>query len=238
MTQILTPTIRQIDDFCLTVIDNRKKIIFWDTCSLLDIIRFPRDNNYLSLSFLKKIHEEIINNRVYSVASEITIKEFNDHESSTITDVKQLIKSNAENYESIIHLVNYFTSAHLDYTHINSTSYNIERYLISMVDDIIQKTTFIQKDEIAPIWLDRIVNKKTPLRRKGEYKDAAIWSTCISLADKIEASSVPENVIFFSSNINDYYEAGTRTLSRDILAECTSYNITFSINFAEVDSNI
>ncbi|MBB3186099.1 PIN domain-containing protein [Microbacter margulisiae] len=238
MTQILASTIELIDDFSLTVIGDRKKIIFWDTCALLDIIRFPRDNNSASLASLIKIHKEIVNDRVYSVASEITIKEFNDHESSTITESKEIIKKNSEQYESIMEIVNFFTSSQTGYSHINTVSYNIERYLINIVDEIIQKTVFIQKDEIATVWLDRIVQKKTPLRRKGEYKDAAIWSTCISLADKIDAASELENVIFFSSNVNDYYQAGTTNFSHDILTECTSYNIAFAINFDVVFLNL
>ena len=238
MTKILTPKIVLIDVFCLEVIDSRRKIIFWDTCSLLDIIRFPRDNDFASLSKLIQIHGEIMSDKVYSVASEITIIEFNDHEQDTIDKVREMIQVNSLKYNSIIQISNHFTSANLGYSHIDTTAYNLEIYLISIVDDIIQKTTFIQKDEIAPLWLDRIVYKKTPLKRKGEYKDAAIWSTCLAIADKIDAVSNPENIIFFSSNVNDYYEVGTRNLSRDIQTECSSYNIRFTINFDETANDL
>lgn len=238
MTQISAPSIVLIDHFCAGVIASRRKIIFWDTCSLLDIIRFPRDYHHTSLASLTRIHKEIMNDTVYSAASEITITEFNEHESNTITEVREIIRKNSLQYNSVIQISNNFTSANLGYVHIDTTAHNLERYLINIVDDIISKTVFIQKDEIAPLWLDRIVNKKTPLRRKGEYKDAAIWSTCISVANKIDASSNPENVIFFSSNKNDYYEAGTTNFSRDIQTECSSYNIKFTINFDETSREI
>ena len=238
MTQISSPSIVLIDNFCAGVLASRRKIVFWDTCSLLDIIRFPRDNNYNNLASLIRIHHEIMSGNVYSVASEITIKEFNDHESQTITEVRELIRKNSIQYHLAIELSNHFTSANLGYVHIDTTAYNLDIYLTNIVDDILSKTFFIQKDEIAPIWLDRIVNRKTPLKRKGEYKDAAIWSTCISIADKIDASNHHENVVFFSSNKNDYYEAGTTFFSLDIQTECSSYNIKFTINFDETSSGL
>lgn len=238
MTKISDPTLFNINQVTSIVNESRKKIIFWDTCALLDIIRFPRDNELVTFIDLIKIHNEIMNDKVYSIASEITITEFNDHVIATINETKDLIKKASQQYNSIVTAITHFTSALADHNIVDLSSYNIERYLINIVEDILSKTIFIEKKEIAPLWLDRIVLKKTPLKRKGEYKDAAIWCTCLSLSEKIAISGDNDSVLFFSSNVNDYYEAGTKNFNRDISTECSMYNIFFGINFTEISSKL
>ncbi len=236
--KISSPNIVNINQASDIVNNLRKKVIFWDTCALLDIVRFPRDNEFSSLVDLIRIHNAILNDQVYSMASEITIVEYNEHILSTLNESIEVIKKVNKQYNCIITLINHFTSSLSSTSSIDLPSYNLERYLVAIVHDILSKTIFIEKNDIAPVWLDRIVAKKTPLKRKGEYKDAAIWCTCLSLAEKTYFDTESENMLFFSSNVNDYYEAGSKNFNRDILTECSTYNMFFGINFTEINSKI
>ena len=66
---------------------NPKPVVFWDTCALLNIIRFTyREKGDFALKYnsIKHVHDQILSGNIYSITSEIIVNEWNDNIDKTI----------------------------------------------------------------------------------------------------------------------------------------------------------
>ena len=192
-----------------------KPIIFWDTCSLLDILRLPyrRDrvcflNNYI------KIKEEIIANNIISVTSELVFLEYQDHFQEVYRECENeigKIKSKIDYYAKFLKE---------DYSNTDSAN-TIPLNLQNIVDDIWNKThVILRENSFAKFAHIRTISKLPPAHKKGEYKDCYIWGTCLQLAKCIST----HNILFFSTNTTDYFLDDNMQSNSQLKIDCNAHN--------------
>lgn len=215
MSEINGRAVISIDDFVSTIYNtNKQPIIFWDTCSLLEIIRFLyRKGNAESYIILNKINGLIQSDSLHSVASRLTIIEWNNHQSDVIEEMKKSLALTGKYHNNCIETINEInTSTYISETiHDKNLLIDLER----LADDIISKTHFIQTDEISDKALERVALKQAPANKKNEFKDCAVWETMVLLSDRVNTVNLPEddfNKIFYSVNTADFIDKGKTPL--------------------------
>ncbi|MEY8847356.1 PIN domain-containing protein [Psychroserpens sp. XS_ASV72] len=189
-------------------VPNKKPILFWDTCSLLEIIRFLyRKGDVNSYRILNKINGLIQSDDLHSIASFLTVQEWNDHQQDVINEIENSLIKTGTYHKNTIDTIN----------EINTTTYQSERIdnknllndLERLADDIISKTHFIESAEIADKALQRVALKIAPSNKKNEFKDCAVWETMILLSERINNVNQPgdnQNKIFYSVNTDDFVD--------------------------------
>lgn len=201
MSNIISPTVSS-DDFIATIYHSAQKpIFFWDTCSLLDIIRLPyRQWDLESLKSVLEIKALIDADLVYSVCSELTIQEWNDNFTSARSGTTNSLKATSDYHGNCISMINHLFGTNL--VSENLTDKGFVEELVRIAVEITQKTHFITIDKIAGDALRRVAQKAPPSKKKPEFKDCAIWETVLDLS--VLSRPYGHTCVYFTVNIEDY----------------------------------
>ena len=239
MSKINISAISTIDDFVVKIYGvNKKHILFWDTCSLLEIIRFLyRGGSLNTYKNINTINKLIQRDEIYSIASSLTIKEWNDNEKKVIESFQESLNLTSKYHKFCIETIN----------EINTTTYQSEVLfdkklkddLISLAESIIQKTIFIETNEIANKALERVSYKRPPAHKKNEFKDCVVWETMYMICDKINKSKVATdkfNFVFYTVNAEDFVDKSRepKLFHSVLLTEASVVNMICCINSEEV----
>lgn len=213
---------------------NRQKsvVLFWDTCSLLDIIRLPfRTSSDKYLDYYQQISELIIDGRIISVASELTIAEINYNFQNVEVEYDKYLKklqNELELHEDYLIKCNIIAQKILDF---KLHEKGLKQYLSTLFNKIIANTTFVAENKTFNKFAHfRVSYHIAPAQRKGEYKDCYIWSTCLELSKVL----VPSNskIYFFTRNKDDFYENGQ--LFQLIQDDCNNSSITIKYEVGDL----
>ncbi|MBO6573164.1 MAG: DUF4935 domain-containing protein [Balneola sp.] len=243
MSEIRGKDAISIDDFVSTVYsENKRPFLFWDTCSLLEIIRFLyRKGNVETYRILNTINGLIQSDELISVASSLTIVEWNNHQNDVINEIKTSLLKTGEYHKNCIETINQINPRALssETIHDKQLVEDLER----LADDIITKTYFIETEEIADKALQRVSLKKAPASKKNEFKDCAVWETMILLSERINSVSLPEdehNKIFYSVNTDDFVDKSRepRLFHRSLLTEAAAVDFSCCSTLNEVNLKI
>lgn len=204
---INTICLKTVADFKANVYAaNPKPVIFWDTCALLNIIRFIyREKGDFAQKYnsIKHVHDQILSGNVYSITSEIIVNEWNAHIDKTLSGFKQSLEDTTR-----YHLGGITVSNLLNGRTDNSeplTGKGIEQNLLKMVKEIIDSTFFMKYDkEIAYDALQRTSGKQPPAGVKEEFKDCAIWSTMVVFCKEMNTIDPSLPKVFYTKNTEDF----------------------------------
>lgn len=226
-----------ISDFYSQYKKSPKPVFIWDTCSLLDIIRLPigtkLDLNLNSLKTIIMLNKDISSDSIYSVCSNLTTIEWDEHVAPRINEADKFISDNLKYYQRITELHNYFYS--LEHSPIIANK--IVQELSDLADKIISKTIVLNTSEIADLALIRVAKKKRPSSiSKKEFKDCAIWETAIEVSRMVNEA---DKVSLFSTNPSDFIDSGFAIpkLYKELQSEATAVNLMFFSTFEEVAKN-
>ena len=232
MSTINNPIVVSKDDAIRLLDTNPKPVIFWDTCSLLDIIRLPIPDRKQSVNKLKNvmaIRQKIESGDIISLASILTVKEFNDHVGHTQAEVKRAAHRITEEYNKYLNFVKTANPA-ITSQPVDLAAFNLEISLNDIVQDIAVNTRFIDREDLFLRNAEaRVTGKIPPAKKKGEFKDCYIWSTCLAVRQLSQRTCNPYG--FMSSNVRDYAETGKTQFDVDIAAEATTANINYYAGF-------
>jgi hypothetical protein len=237
MSKINFPTI-SINDFVQNHLSqNFIGILFWDTCSLLDIIRLPyRNGDINSLSSIIELKNMIDNGTILSVCSSLTITEWNEHEDKSIQETNKNLGLTSTFHKNSVDMINRVFSTTYSTTQLDDKGLVAE--LENIAVEILNKTFFLNTDTISDNALWRVAQKKAPASKKQEFKDCAIWETVLSLASIIQGNGV--KVVYFTVNTDDYLDKSRNPNIpySSINSEAVSHNISFSTTFVSAYNNI
>lgn len=243
MSEIRNRTSISINDFISDIYQpNKKPVIFWDTCSLLEIIRFLyRKGDVNSYKTLNKINGLIQSNLLHSIASSLTIIEWNNHQKDVLENIESSLEKTEYYHRNCIETIN----------EINTTTYlsesisdkNLLEDLERLADDILSRTIFIETEEIADKALDRVSLKRAPANKKNEFKDCAVWETMILVSERINEVNQPDdnyNKIFYSVNTDDFIDKSRepKIFYATLLSEASVVDLICCSNLIEVDSKL
>ncbi|KAF2079981.1 PIN domain-containing protein [Flavobacterium sharifuzzamanii] len=238
MSKISGKSALSVDDFVAIYNANKKNILFWDTCSLLEIIRFLyRNGNVNDYKILNEINALIQSDSFYSIASALTIKEWNDNEELVINSVKDSLIQTTDFHFNTINVIN----------EINATIYeseslhdkNLVNDLVKLAESIISKTYFVETDEVANKSLERIAFRRPPANKKNEFKDCVVWETMILVSERINATKeAADNYkkIFYTVNTDDFIDKSRmpKTFHGALIAEASVVDLICCQNLKEI----
>lgn len=199
--------LKPVADFKANVYSaNPKPVVFWDTCALLNIIRFiyrEKGDFECKYNSIKYVHDRIINEDVYSVTSEIIVNEWNNNIDKTLSEFRQSLEDTTKYHLGGITVSNLFNGRGDKSEPL--TGKGLETHLYQMVKDIVDKTYFIAYDkEIAYDALQRTSGKTPPAGVKEEFKDCAIWSTMVVFSKEMNTIGENKQKVFYTKNTEDF----------------------------------
>lgn len=179
-------------------------MVFWDTCSLLDILRIPERKKHDDLDKYIQLKDLIVNNNVISCTSECVIFEFNQHHYKQ----EQVLDSHQNKFE-IFGGLHTRTRRDEDKIRLNKALAEIEvpPILKGILNEILSNTYEIKKQNSFRDAADlRIWSLRAPAKVKAEYKDCYIWETFIQMAQQFPTGNNRPKMIFFTNNTKDYFD--------------------------------
>ncbi len=238
MSKINNPVEYSITDFVQNVYSaNRRPILFWDTCSLLEVFRFPyRGGNLVSYQTLNRINGLIQNNNIYSLASSLTSTEWNDNEDKVKNDMQDSLTKTGTYHDTCIQIINeIFTTTHSsEPLHDKALVQSLE----ALADSILSKTIFLQTNEIANDALERVRDKRPPASKKQEFKDCTVWETTLRLSRSIYAIETVNQQVFYTVNTDDFVDKSRepKIFNGVLLTEASLSNLVCCSNLTEVNA--
>lgn len=216
-----------------------KPVLFWDTCALLDILRLPyRKGTIDSFRLINQIKDLIQNDQLFSVASALTIKEWNEHENKILTETQKSLELTELFHGTCIAITNDVYGA----TYVSEPISNKSLCPIfeNLAENILSKTFFLETAEIANSALTRISDKLPPASKKNEFKDCAIWETVLKMSRDIYDFDQHTQQVFFTVNTEDFFDKG-RTPNRfypQLLTEAAMSNLACCSSVLEVKASL
>lgn len=234
MISITNLNIKTLDEVLDLINNNTKPVVFWDTCSLIDIIRLPLPSRKNSLELMTRIIEikdVILQKKVYSLSSERCIKELSDNALTEIGNYEKELTKLGRDVNTYIDFINTSGFTLTSISPISLNSYKLELYFCDLTQAILNNTIFIKAHNCFQESADiRTVNKMTPAKTKGEYKDCYIWETNLQTRKLHNDKSLLWT--FISSNTTDYTNNVDKTnFASDIAEETSVNNIAYASNF-------
>lgn len=100
---------------------------------------------------------------------------------------------------------------------INATSYVSEclhnKYLLETLEifakTVLEKTIFLDTEDIANKALIRVADKKAPASKKQEFKDCAVWEIILLVSEKIKKANPTDTTYtraFYTVNTDDFID--------------------------------
>ena len=147
-----------------------QNIFFWDTCGLLDILNLVTSStNETFIQTLKKIIVQIDDGKAISVTSIIVITEIEDNYHEPYGQADKFINHTLNNYNK---MMKYLVALGLvsSHTDISKNSVDFTPTIQRMIQNLLDKTLFIEDDAFLKRARDRVVTK-TPPGIKNEFKE-------------------------------------------------------------------
>lgn len=215
------------------------RILFVDTCSLLDILRLPykagqRQSSYYQpedYDALQNLAADIKAGRILLLCSTLSIEEINDNKVS----VDNLLAE----------FQNKLSIAFPLFAHISGTS--IATNIKQLVDDDLRQiyetmrsnAYYIgQTDAVLQSAFQRVINNQLPARKnKKDIKDCLIWETFLTIQEILAHS---DRLVFLTSNTKDFAkmeEGTTSTLIDELSAPISilAHNYLEAVDFLRVE---
>lgn len=204
-------TEKSFADFLAIYSANPKPILFWDTCGMLEYIRFVyRENKGVTtLNAMLDIASRIINHDIYSVTSELAAIEWDDNVGIVMDDMEKSLNRTEVCHSLAVETINKLYG--FTYTSVDITAFQIKEMLRDLSLNMAELTHFLLFKDITEATLERVAMKTPPAHKKGgEIKDCAMWESMIHLCDVINMA-MPDgspNKVFYTVNINDFADRG------------------------------
>lgn len=230
--------------FCNQVYSgNTKPVVFWDTCALLNIIRFiyrEDPGDITTFESIKKIYAAIMNGSIYSISCESVIKEFNDNVDKAVSEIQGSISRTYTYFKNLVDVINDIDGSALTCSEICPR--DLQQKLYQMVNDIIRKTSFISIDKTTTSNAhERVLQKKAPAGKKEEFKDCTIWEVMLSCFRQLNTKDVSKPKVFYTVNFEDFCyieNKKPKSFISTLLMEASMLNFKCCKSVFEVDAEL
>lgn len=240
-----TAKFMSISNFVGTVYaTDNKPVLFWDTCSLLEIIRFVfhnPDDSTIVYGQIKNIIDKIVADDIYSIASEINIDELNDNHTKAINFLVDSLQKTTNYHKNAIKTANALNGTALISESL--VDKHIDTSLNQLLMSVISKTYFLELEEKhSHNALLRVRSNTPPAGKKEEFKDCAIWETALGVFREVAQIRTDLNNVFYTVNIDDFCSVNKNTNNVqflfNLITEATTFNFNCCKSISEVSQYI
>lgn len=234
--------LESISDFLTIYEAYPKPMLYWDTCGVLDIIRFIyRQDAPNTWECIKHLIQKVRNNEIYVVASELSVKEWNDNVVTVFPDFSKNLKLTTHYHGYAVNIINDLTNSEISTSDL--TCHNLEQHLEDLAFEILNNTHFLNAQEASYGAILRVAEERAPAKKKAkqEVKDCAIWETMCMLSEGIQRLENEEKVqrfkrVFYTVNTDDFVDKGKepRQFFNTLITEAVSKGFGCALSFVEV----
>lgn len=220
------------------------KVLCWDTCGLLDIVRFVyRQESIHTFDSIAAILNMVESGQVLSVASEITIKEWNDNIDLVYNDVADSFIKTTNYHYMASDAINKIKSMTLPTSQLHGQG--LEDELVDIAIRILNNTCFIKTEEVSNDAIVRLSNHQAPggKKSKSEAKDCVIWETFLALSKGLnnypDKTKVPNTTkVFYTVNTDDFADKSRKPyqFQRVLLTEAAANSFLCCLTFTDVET--
>lgn len=216
-----------------------KPLLFWDTCGLLEFIRFiyRKNNGINTLNSMLRVSGMINNGDVYSVASELTLVEWDENENGVVNEFRDSLVKTERYHALALDTINCLLGIGKFSEPISV--YQLELLLKDIALNIAEQTHFLKYDDVTNATLLRAALKQPPAHKKHEIKDCAVWETMLQLCREINDVLQPCPFrIFYTVNTEDFADKSRvpNTFLHSLLADAALYNFDCALTIDEVSN--
>lgn len=220
------------------------KVLCWDTCGFLDIVRFVfRQEPIHTFDSIVAILNMVEGGQVLSVASELTIKEWNDNVDIVYDFVTDSFIKTTNYHYMASNAINKIKGMALSTSQLHGQG--LEDELVDIAIRILNKTYFIKTDEVSNDAIVRLSNHQAPggKKSKSEAKDCVIWETMLALSKGLinypDKTKVPNTTkVFYTVNTDDFADKSKKPyqFQRVLLTEAAANSFLCCMTFTEVET--
>ncbi len=221
------------------IIEQSAAVLFLDTCTLLDIIRLPFRQKCPTMAkayfhSAQKVIQLIHNKELSLVIPPPVEKEWMDNLDSTKAELSRHIEMTLTSLKilSVMH-----SSDTEDFVIPDIYSFDTVSLLVKVCERLLLLGIHVKQDEtLVSKAYSRVLNN-TPPSRKGAIKDCIIHEHCLQIASSLREHSFAKNIIFFTSNTQDFCEKNGAA-KYPICDEFTDLNIKLCLNWSWATKDI
>ena len=226
---------RAIEAIADDVSSAMRPLLFVDTCSLLDIVRAPiRLDSMDRLSRLLTSVTSLINlakqshPRLWMIIPLQVQREFNENIETVVQEtIKCIEKTDCR--------INAFNTAlqllKPGFTPINQPfkSHDLAMLCRNLAESVMAQSVILDEDDACKIkGMDRITSNRAPAKRGGQAKDCTILEHCLELSQQIRNRGSQSNLIFLTSNIEDYCDSSGANLKTPLDVDFSAVNLSLA----------
>lgn len=206
----------------ITGIPPNRPLIFWDTCSIIDLSRVIERDTYDDYHRIERIVAAIENGEITSVTSELVVSEYQKNIIEVDDKRGKIVKDICNTIDKIAQIIAKETT--IQKLHSASKLINVENEIHSLVSRLWKKTVVIKDSRaLQKMAHERTLREDPPSKNKSQYKDCFIWCTYICLIKRLDEAA-PQS-IFITSNTSDYGEGQKNsTPHHHLISEAKVFN--------------
>lgn len=189
-----------------------KPIIFYDTCTLLDLIRLPireesPDNIISILEAAKSIRDAVNNDNIYSIRLPLVSQEWSKHAEKIQSDTKFYFENLDMRIEATKRIAAFngqsFESGNLQDLELHNSLYDLslgllhEGLALSEDDDVMKRASV------------RTLACHAPAAKGKELQDCVIYEHALQVMAELRTQGIGSPLVFLTSNIKDFCEQGS-----------------------------
>lgn len=222
-----------IDEAVAHIANCSAPVIMFDTCSLLDIVRFPKlgchnHRNILVAYMLGKV--EVAN--VHVIITRVVMDELNKHLDVIQSETSILLRDIDEQHKELHSAMKYLPNAIMGmYPGGNAVSLGdleIALKLRKIIDGVLNKAICLpnEKDVLTKA-SHRVVLNKAPSKKGGSGPDCVIIETYLAFVNKLREKEFNKEAYFLTSNKKDFCDA-QKKIHSDLARDFEKLKIIYS----------
>ena len=191
---------------CDEILGSPGPVIFFDSCSFLNIINSLHDRNIPDSYWqnVVELHELSERNAVWLISCESVYEEWCENVANVETTAKRQIESLDKSLQALLRIANQVAGANLG--KIMLSHFELQQNAKAFSQTILEGSILLRRQDTHSInAMNRVRKNLAPAKQGGrEAKDCEIIECFLELSTELRGRSFPHEIVFFTFNKLDF----------------------------------
>jgi hypothetical protein len=228
-----------IDDAINKILSAPAPILMFDTCALLDIMRFPRSGHIKHHSIVNASRLIHCSASVHIVITETVLNEYekliDDEQKQTKNALELINRQHDSLYKAMQHLPDALVNPYPSSKPVLLDANDVANRIRILIDGVLSKSTCLTlgKSILDSVTLRQAQNK-LPARNGKGYPDCAIIESYLALMKGVRDGNSIVRAWFISSNKNDFCSGGDNRIHEDLASDFHALKLEFLLDLSRL----
>lgn len=227
-----------ISDAINRILSAPAPILMFDTCGLLDVMRFPRAGfiSHNSIMNASRLMQE--SSRVHIVVTETVLKEYkkliDDEQKQTKNTLMLIDRQHESLYKAMQHLPDALVNPYPSSQPVFVGAEDVANRIRMLIEGVLSKAISLALDKsiLESVTLRQAQNK-LPARNGKGHPDCAIIESYFALVKGVRRNNIPARAWFISSNKSDFCGYGNK-IHEDLKGDFDVLKLEFLIGLSRL----